>query len=640
MKLTTAQALIRFLDQQYLRLDGKEYKFVAGIAGIFGHGCVLGIGEALAETDNQLRFYRVQNEQGAGHMAMGFAKQRDRLQILACTSSIGPGAMNMVTAAATASANRIPVLFLPGDIFASRQPDPVLQQVEQEYDHSISSNDAFRPVSKYWDRISRPEQLMTGCLNAMRVLSDPALCGAVTLSLPQDVAAEAFDYPDYFFARRVHEIQRRPPAPGTAAQIAAKIRQKKRPAILIGGGVRYSRALAEVTRLAEQCRIPMMETQSGKGQLAWDHPLNLGAVGTTGTLAANSIAREVDCLLAIGTRLNDFHTASKWAFRAEDLEVIAINVNNMDAYKLDALPVLADARLAAKELLPMLSDYRSGYREGEIAAVKAQWDAEVERLYSTQLPGEAEENGAQNFERDQFSPGAENENAFGCLMQTRVLGLLRESIPQEAIVVCAGGSLPSDLERIWRSSVPGTYHLEYAYSCMGYEIPGAIGAKLAAPEQEVWALIGDGTYLMYHQELLTAVAEGLKIHVMLIENGGWQCIDNLQTSQGIRRFGCERRFRGSGELDGPYVPVDFVRNAQSYGCFGIAAGNEAELRRAIAAARASEPSAVVVARCVVKSMTDGYQSWWNAGVPELSAKAEVVEAYREMERRRCEARLY
>ncbi|MEM9423806.1 MAG: 3D-(3,5/4)-trihydroxycyclohexane-1,2-dione acylhydrolase (decyclizing) [Spirochaetota bacterium] len=632
MKLTTAQALIRFLDAQYVRLDGKEYKFVHGVAGIFGHGCVLGIGEALAETQNQLRFYRVQNEQGAGHMAIGFAKQHNRLGFLACTSSIGPGAMNMVTAAATATANRIPVLFLPGDIFANRQPDPVLQQVEQEYDHSLSSNDAFRAVSKYWDRISRPEQLMSACLHAMRTLSDPALCGAVTLSLPQDVAAEAYDYPEPFFARRVHEIQRRPLAPGMAEQIAQRIQGKKRPAILVGGGARYSFATEEIIALAEQCRIPLMETQSGKGQIAWHHPLNLGPVGTTGTLAANRIAKDVDCLIALGTRLNDFHTASKWAFRNPELQVIGINVNGMDAYKLDALPALADVRLALEELRGHLSGYRSSYAADEIAAIRREWNAEVERLYHLPcgLPL-----------RDAFSGAAENSNVLGSLMQTRVLGLMRELLPQDAVVVCSGGSLPSDLERIWRCETPGSYHLEYAYSCMGYEIPGAIGAKLAEPQREVWVLIGDGTYLMYHQELLTAIAENLKINVMLLDNGGWQCIDNLQTSQGIRRFGCERRSRGpGGELDGPYLPVDFAQNAQSYGCLGLNAASETELRWAIGQARSSEKTAVIAARCVVKSMTEGYESWWNAGTPEVSQSEKVLEAYREMEQYRREARRY
>ena len=631
MILTTAQALIRFLDAQYVRLDGNEYKFVCGIAGIFGHGCVLGIGEALAETSHGLRFYRMQNEQGAGHMAIGFAKQSERLQILACTSSIGPGAMNMVTAAATATANRIPVLFLPGDIFANRQPDPVLQQVEQEYDHSVSSNDAFRPVSKYWDRISRPEQLMSACIHAMRTLADPALTGAVTLSLPQDVAAQAWDFPASFFARRVHEIQRRPLAPGLAEQIAQKIRSKKRPVILLGGGVRYSFAEDELRALCEQCEIPFMETQAGKGQIPSKHPLNLGAVGTTGTLAANRIARETDCLIAVGTRLNDFHTASKWAFSHPELEVIGINVNNMDAHKLDALPALADAKLALAELRPLLAGYRSAPQN--VAEHKAEWDAEVDRLYSLRT---------QEANRDEFGSDYENKNVLGQLAQTRVLGLLRGMLPADAVVVCSGGSLPSDLERIWRCEVRGGYHLEYAYSCMGYEIPAAIGAKLAQPEREVWALLGDGTYLMYHQELLTAVAEGLQIRVLLLENGGWQCIDNLQTSQGIRRYGCERRFRNeaSGEPDGPYIPVDFARNAESYGCLGLDASNEDELQAAIESARSAERAALVVARCVVKSMTDGYESWWNAGTPEVSENPKVVAAYEEMARHRSEARQY
>lgn len=621
IRLTCSQALIKFLDNQYIQLDQKEGKFVGGMVGIFGHGSVLGIGDALQLKNHRLPFYRASNEQGAGHIAIGYAKQHNRKKILCAFSSIGPGAMNMVTAAATATSNRIPALFIPGDIFATRQPDPVLQQIEQDYDYTISSNDAFRPVSKYWDRITRPEQIMTAAMHAMRVLTDPAATGAVTLSLPQDTAAEACDYPIEFFKKRVHVIQRRPLAPGLAREIAQHIAKKKKPLIIVGGGVRYSEAWKEVENFSKECKIPFAETQAGKGVIMSQNPYNLGGLGTTGTAAANKMAAETDCLIAIGTRLNDFHTASKWAFRNSNLKIITINVNAMDAYKLNASPYLADAKLAVQEISKHLSSLKySATLDLKIKQLKSSWDKEVNRLYSAK---------------------SKQKNL---LSQTQVLGELNEGrlLPEDAIVVAASGSLPSDLERLWRVKSLHSYHLEYAYSCMGYEIAGAIGAKMAEPAREVYAIVGDGAYLMLHQEIVMAVEEGIKITIVLIDNGGWQCIDNLQTGSGIPRFGCELRFRNkkSKRLDGDYVPIDFAQNARSYGAMAWTVRSEEELKQALKDAGKSKKTCLIDIKAVPKSMTNGYSTWWRAGTPEVSEYPAVLKATQEMNKHLTKAKQF
>ncbi|MFW6228966.1 MAG: thiamine pyrophosphate-binding protein, partial [Alkalispirochaeta sp.] len=450
IRLTVGQALVKFLDNQYLQVDDREIKFVEGIFGIFGHGVVVGLGEAIQEPNHNLTFYQGRNEQGMAHAAMAYAKQNNRQKILAVTSSIGPGALNMVTAAGTATSNRIPLLLLPGDAFACRQPDPVLQQIEQSYDYNVTANDAFKAVSKYWDRVSRPEQLMTAAINAMRVLTDPAETGAVVLALPQDVQGEAFDYPVEFFEKRVHRFSRRPLAAGEAEMIAGMIAGKKRPMIICGGGVRYSEAGVTLASFAEEFKIPIGETQAGKGAVPWDNPQNLGGLGVTGTLAANRIARDADLILAVGTRLNDFHTASKSAFRNPDLDIVTINVNAFDAYKMNARPFLADARTALEQVAPVLRS--KGYIAsfgGDVTAIRKEWDAEVERLFNL-------------------------DDSDG-LSQTRVIGILGAFMKDDDVIVSASGSLPSDLERLWRPVNPENYHLEYGFSCMGYEVPGAFG---------------------------------------------------------------------------------------------------------------------------------------------------------------------
>jgi len=619
LRLTTAQALVKFLDNQYLDVDGEEIKFVEGVFGIFGHGCVVGMGEALQESDHGLKFYQGHSEQGMGHAALAYAKQNRRRKIMAVTSSIGPGALNMVTAAGTATVNRIPVLFLPGDSFACRQPDPVLQQIEVPWDYTVTANDAFKPVCKFWDRINRPDQLMAAAINAMRVLTDPADTGAVCLALPQDVQGEAYDYPEEFFAKRVHRPGRRPLSPGDALRAARLIAGKKKPMVICGGGVQYSDAGKELAEFVETFDIPFAETQAGKGVLPWDNPRNLGGIGVTGTSAANAIAHDADLVIAVGTRMNDFVTASKWDFQNPDVEILAINVAPFDAYKMNAQPFLADAKLALADIMPELSklDYRSGWG-GRIAQEVDKWTAENTRLYTL-------------------------DDAKAGFAQTKVMGLMNEGgIPEDAIVVSASGSLPSDMERLWRTRVSGTYHLEYGFSCMGYEVAGALGAKIACPDREVYCLVGDGGFWMLNSELLTAVQEGLKINVILIDNNGFHCIDNLQASQGIPHFGCEFRFRNpeSDRLDGDYIPVDYATLASGVGFATYRAASSEEFTDALKAARAQDKPVLIDCKTERKSMTDGYDSWWRVGTPEVSKKDAVVKANRDMKKNAAKAKQF
>lgn len=619
VKLTVSQALVKFLDNQYIEVDGEEIKFIEGVFGIFGHGCVVGIGEALQEPNHSLKFYQGHSEQGMAHAAMAYAKQNNRRKIMAVTSSIGPGALNMVTAAGTATVNRIPVLFLPGDSFACRQPDPVLQQIEVAHDYTVTANDAFKPVCKYWDRINRPDQLMAAAINALRVLTDPADTGAVCLALPQDVQGEAYDYPEEFFAKRVHRPGRRPLSPGDAARAAELIKGKKKPMIICGGGVRYSEAGKELARFAETFGIPFAETQAGKSVLSWDHPYNLGGMGVTGTSASNEIAHKTDLVIAVGTRLNDFITASKWDFHNPEVELLSVNVCAFDAYKMNSHPLLGDAKLALAEIQGELE--KGGYKAqwgGEVEKVIADWTAEVDRLYNLK----------------------DEEAGFA---QTKVMGLMNEGgIPEDAIVVAASGSLPSDMERLWRPRVKDTYHLEYGFSCMGYEIAGALGAKIACPDREVYCLTGDGGFWMLNSEMFTAVQEGLKIHIILVDNNGFHCIDNLQASQGIPHFGCEFRYRSAetGRLDGDYIPVDYATIAAGVGYDSFRAASSEEFVEALKAARASEKPILIDCKTERKSMTEGYGAWWRVGTPEVSNKPAVVAAGREMKKNAAKAKQF
>ena len=606
VRLTMAQALLRFLDAQYVELDGLEHKFVHGVYGIFGHGNLLGVGEALENTkDLSLRYYQAHNEQGAVHAATAFAKQKNRLGILACTSSIGPGALNMVTGAATATVNRIPVLLLPGDIFADRQPDPVLQQMEMPHDYTITANDAFKAVSRYWDRIQRPEQLMTATLNAMRVLTDPADTGAVTLALPQDVQGEAYDYPADFFDKRVWHIDRRPPSEGSLKRAVQLIKGKKHPVIIAGGGVHYSFAGEELKQFAEAFNIPITVTQAGKSIVTWDHPLNMGGVGTTGTLAANLLAKEADLIIALGTRLTDFSTASKTAFKNPNVEILNLNVCAFDGLKMSSTFLQADAKLALVALTEALQEagYKADYDSQDLANLKAKWSQEVDRLYSMQSPAG--------------------------IVQTTALGVVNDFLTENDIIVAAAGGLPGDLHRLWRSKGVKTYHMEYGFSCMGYEIAGALGAKMAQPDKDVYALVSDGSFLMLHSELLTAVQEGQKITIVMFDNGGFQCIQSLQKEHGSPSgFGNELRYRSdSGRLDGDYITVDFAGIAGSLGAAAYTVTDLADLAGTLEKARQEAGATLIDIKVIPGTHSGGYESYWRVGVAEVSDNAQVTKAH-------------
>ncbi|HVP17625.1 MAG TPA: 3D-(3,5/4)-trihydroxycyclohexane-1,2-dione acylhydrolase (decyclizing) [Spirochaetia bacterium] len=610
VRLTMAQALLRFLDAQYVDFDGVETKFVKGVGGIFGHGNVVGLGEALAQGGHGLTYFQGHNEQGAAHMAIGYAKQMNRRQIMAVTSSIGPGALNMVTAAGVAMVNRIPVLLLPGDVFACRQPDPVLQQVERWEDYTATANDAFRAVSRYWDRINRPEQLMAACINAMRVLTDPAEAGPVTLALPQDVQGEACDYPQEFLEKRTHYVERRLPTRGQIDRAAALVKTRSRPILICGGGVRYSEAGKELAEFCKAFGVPMGETQAGKGVISWEEPFNLGGIGVTGGLAANRIAHEADLVIAVGTRLGDFTTGSRNLFKNPNAVVLSINVNSFDAAKMNAATIVADARESLKAMTAALrsAGWKAGWK-GEVEKIRFEWRKEEDRLYTQEDPAG--------------------------LSEVRLLGELNEHLlPHDAIVVGASGSLPGDLQRVWRTRAPDSYHMEYGFSCMGYEIAAAVGAKMAAPHREVVALVGDGSYVMLHSELLTAIQEGIKIHVVVFDNAGYQCIDNLQTSQGIVKFGNDLRRRDpkTGRLTGSLIPLDFAKNGESYGAKGYSPKTLAEFRDAVKSALAGTVSTVIDVKVTQKSMTHDYESWWRVGTAQVSENPKVVEAAKKISR--------
>jgi len=603
IRLTMAQALVKFLDRQYVIRDGEESKFFAGVMGIFGHGNVTGIGQALEQGGHDLTLIQGKNEQGMAHAAIAFAKQRNRLASYACTSSIGPGALNMVTAAGVATVNRIPLLLLPGDNFASRMPDPVLQQLENGMDYTLSAADAFKPVSKYWDRVHRPDQLMVSLLQAMRVLTDPAETGAVTIALPQDVQCEAYDYPEAFFCKRVHLIDRQPPSENSIAQAVSRIAASKRPLMIVGGGIHYADALDEMLQLCEMFHVPVAETQAGKSAMKWDHPLSLGGVGATGTAAANKAAAEADLIIAVGTRLSDFTTSSKTAFKHPDVSFININISSLDTHKTQGVHMKADAKLSLARLVEELRelDYRSSYGI-ELHETKQAWNAEVDRI--THL-----------------------ERGDG-LVQTTVLGAINEWIDPDAVVVCAAGSMPGDLHRIWRTVKPKTYHMEYGFSCMGYEVSGAFGVKLAEQDREVYALVGDGSYLMLHSELITSLQERQKITVLLLDNHGYQCIHNLQREQGGVSFGNEFRYRGeNGRLEGDYLSIDYAKHAESMGANAFRASSIEELKLALAQAKSSDRSCLIAISVLPGTNTGGYDSWWQVGVSEVSKQPSVEQAY-------------
>ncbi len=601
IRLTMAQALVRFLDQQYVELDGQEHKFVNQMFGVFGHGCVVGVGQALSQGGHHIRFLQGKNEQNMALAATAFAKQKNRLEIIPCVSSIGPGAMNMVTAAGCATANRIPLLLLPGDTFACRQPDPVLQQAEFFQSFGQTVTDAFRGVCHYFDRLERPEQLMTAALHAMRVLTDPADTGAVCLAMPQDVEGEAYDYPVSFLRRRVWHMDRRMPTAQQTARVAELLRKAERPLVICGGGVRYSHAGDALLRFCESTGIPMSETQAGKGVISWKHPLNVGGIGVTGGQAANVLAKDADVVLAVGTRLSDFTTSSKWLFR-ENTRFITLNICPFDTVKMDAEPMLCDAREGLDALTAALAGYTYPHPD-EVKKARDSWNAIVDQWYGCQ-------------------------SGKG-LSQTRALGIINEFMQPKDIAVGSAGSLPGDMQRLFRPGDRDTYHMEYGFSNMGYETNGALGVKLACPDSEVYTFFGDGTYLMAHSELVTCVQEHLRVHFCLFDNSGWGCIENLQNNQGNDTFGTVFRFRNpeTGELDGSVLPIDFAASAAGYGLKTYSIHTEEELRAALEDALKQDLPVLYDIKVLPGSMTPGYDSWWRVGVAEVSTQPRVQKAY-------------
>jgi len=619
--LTVAQATIRFLKNQVVSRDGLEQPFFAGCFGIFGHGNVAGMGEAL-QANPDFRYHQIRNEQAMVHTAAAYAKMKNRLQTFVCTSSIGPGATNMVTGAAGATINRIPVLILPGDFFARRNVAPVLQQLESEHTQDISVNDTFRPISRYWDRITRPDQLLLSLPEAMRVLTSPADTGAVTVCLPHDVQTEAYDYPVAFFRQRVWSIPRNRPDQNALEKAAVWIRNSKKPLIIAGGGVIYSEATETLRQFVDQTGIPVGETMAGKGSLRYDHPLNMGAIGVTGTLAANRMAREADLIIGIGTRYSDFTTASKTAFQNPQVHFININVAEFDAHKHFALPLVGDAKVTLEELADLLEGYQADeeYR-AQAQGLHAQWEAEVTRIYNIRhepLPSQGE-----------------------------LIGAVNEAGDPEGVMVCAAGSLPGDLHKLWRARHAKQYHLEYGYSCMGYEISGGLGVKIADPDREVYVLVGDGSYMMMPSDIATAVQENQKLIIVLMDNNGFKSIGGLSRSLGQEGFGTRYVYPKNGQLPtdeaGEQVetlPLDLAANARSLGAEVIECQTYDDFVAGLKQAKANDRTTVVYIQNDRYESVSGYESWWDVPTAEVSERDKVAAAREEWEEMRAKERFF
>jgi len=612
-RLTTAQAIVKFLKVQCSARDGREQQLFGGCFGIFGHGNVAGIGQALQENPD-FPYYLSRNEQAMVHTAAAFAKMSNRLRTLVCTTSIGPGATNMLTGAAGATINRLPVLLLPGDIFARRNVAPVLQQLEWGTTQDVSVNDCLRPVSRYWDRIQRPEQILTALPEAMRVLTSPAETGTVTLALPQDVQAQAYDFPEEFFHRRTWVVPRLRPDATLLAHAVAWVRRAKRPLIIAGGGVIYSGATEALSRLAARTGIPVAETQAGKGTLCFDHAQSAGAMGVTGTTTANRLARESDLIVGIGTRYSDFTTASVTAFQNREVRFINVNVAEFDVSKNAALPLLGDALATIEELGAALGSYAVGREYAqEIKQLRLEWDAEVDRIYGRRV-----------------GPP---------LSQGEIIGLLNSMLGPKDVIVGAAGSLPGDLHKLWRTRDPKGYHLEYGYSCMGYEIAGALGVKMADPSRGVYVLVGDGSYLMMAQEIVTAVQEHLKINIIVLDNHGFSSIGGLSRACGSGGFGTEYRYRDDG-LQGQTILVDFVANATSLGAHAVRATTRDQLAVALQNMRSHDGPSVVVVETEYHDRLPGYESWWDVPIAEVSNSESVQSARRNYEEARQRERYF
>lgn len=633
VRLTTAQALIKFLNQQYIHVDGEETPFVEGIFNIFGHGNVLGIGQALEQDAGHLKVYQGKNEQGMAHSAIAYSREMLRRKIYAVTTSAGPGSANLIAAAGTAFANNIPVLLLPADTFATRQPDPVLQQLEHEHSTAVTTNEAFMSVSRYWDRVTRPEQLMSALIRAFEVMTDPAKAGPATICIAQDVEGEAFDYDEKFFRKRVHYLDRKPAVDRELKGAAERIKASKKPMIIVGGGARYSGARDILKHISEKHNIPLVETQAGKSTVEVSFPTNLGGLGILGTSAANKAAGETDLVIGVGTRYTDFVTSSKTQFNFEQTSFLNINVSRMQAYKMDAFQVVADAKAALEQLSPLLEGYETAYGE-TLSEWKNEWMAERGRLADV------------TFSRKDFAPeisgqfSQETMNEYADVLgteftQAAALIAANEAVAPDSIVVGSAGSLPGDLQRLWHSDVPNTYHLEYGYSCMGYEVAGALGAKLANPDREVYAAVGDGSFLMLHTELVTAIQYGQKINILLFDNAGYGCINNLQMGNGSGSYFCEFR-----TADNQIMNIDYAKVAEAYGAKSYKANTAEELASAIEDAKKQSVSTLIEIKVLPKTMTDGYGGWWNVGVAEVSESERVQQAYAEREEKLKTARMY
>lgn len=639
VRMTVAQAIVKFLDNQYVWMDGKETKFVEGFFTIFGHGIAVGLGEALDTDPGQLRVLQGRNEQGMCHVATAFAKQNNRKKIIACASSIGPGAANMVTACATATVNNIPLLVFPADTFASRQPDPVLQQLEQSNSLAITTNDAFKPVCKYWDRITRPEMIMTALINAMRVLTDPAETGACCIGLCQDVEGESYDYPEYFFKKRIHRITRPVAVEEELEDLAEIISEAKKPLVIVGGGVRYSEAGEAVEKFCEEFHVPFGESQGGKSACRSSHPYCLGGIGVTGTYASNIIAKDADVVIAIGTRLSDFTTSSKRLFKNEKVQFVTINNCRYHAYKMDAVKAVGDAKVTVEALAGKLRErgYISSYK-GEIEEAKHIWDKEMVRLAGIEYTGS-------DFEpiikaRDPRTIPEFVKMTNGKITQTAALAAIRRVIDKDATIITAGGSLPSCMQRVWTTDKRGGYHAEYGYSCMGYEVAATLGVKFAEPDHEVYCVVGDSSFQMLHSEIMTIMQERQKVNILIFDNCGFGCINNLEMNHGIGSLATEFRYTDGKKPCGDLIPVDYAKIGEGYGLKTYTCKTIEELEEALEDAKKQEVACLFDLKVIPKTMTDGYESWWDVGIATTSSKESVRKACEGVMEGRKEARDY
>ncbi len=639
IRMTVAQAIVKFLDNQYVSMDGVETKFVEGFYTLFGHGIAVGLGEALDTNPGGLKVFQGRNEQGMCHTAIAFAKQHNRKKIIPCASSIGPGAANMVTACATATVNNIPLLVFPADTFASRQPDPVLQQLEQSGSLAVTTNDAFKPVCKYWDRITRPEMIMTALINAMRVLTDGAETGACCIALCQDVEGESFDFPEYFFQKRVHRITRVIADAEEIEDVVNVILNAKKPLVIVGGGVKYSDAGETVENFCSEFHIPFGETQAGKSACISSHPMCLGGIGVTGTYAANILAKDADVVIAIGSRMSDFATGSKQLYQNKDVKFVMINNSRFHAYKLDAVKAVGDAKATLEVLAEVLrrKGYKSAYQH-EIIVAKAAWEKEMERLSSYAYTKEGFQPNIKALDPRTIPEFVELTK--GELTQTGAIAAVRRTIAEDAVIITAGGSLPSCLQRMWTTDKRGAYHAEYGYSCMGYEVAATLGVKMADPGSEVYAFVGDGAFQMLHSEIMTIMQEKAKVNLLIFDNCGFGCINNLEMNHGIGSLATEFRYTSGRKPDGDLIPVDYAKIAEGYGLVSYTCRTIAELEAALEDAKKQTKACLFDLKVIPKTMTDGYEAWWNVGIATTSEKESVNAACQGVMEGRSQARSY